>query len=85
MRQHAATATTKKKWAVLITMEDTNITAQGILVLYVLHNYEKFLIQEDLYGKEGRDSAVIQKELLPNTSSNREENTKMTENVLNSR
>lgn len=30
-------------------------------------------------------TAVIQKKLLPNTSSNREENTEMTENVLNSR
>lgn len=40
-------------WAVPITMEDTNITAQEILVLYVLRDCEKFLIQEDLHGKEG--------------------------------
>lgn len=63
-------------------MEDTNTTAQEILVVYVLHDYEKFLIQEDLHGKEGRSYS---EELLPNTSSKREENMKMTKNVINRR
>lgn len=57
------------------------ISAQEILMC-VLHEYEKILIQDSLHGKEESSPACIQKVLLPNTHSNREENTKMTENAL---
>lgn len=66
-------------------MEDVSIPAQTILMFYVFHCYGKLLIKEDFQGKEGSSSAVIQKELLPNTRSSREENRKMTENVLTRR
>lgn len=60
------------------------ISAQEILMLCVVHEYETFLIQDNLHRKEERNSACLQKELLPNTNNNREENTKMTEKALKS-
>ncbi|KAJ7412905.1 hypothetical protein BTVI_45023 [Pitangus sulphuratus] len=38
--------------------------------------------EDNLHGKEGSDSAGTQKELLLNTSNNREQTRRMTENVL---
>lgn len=65
-------------------MEGTDITAQEILMLCVLHEYEKFLIQDNLHGEEESNSAHIQKEILPNTNNSREGNAKVTENALKS-
>lgn len=46
-------------------MENIDIPAQDILCGF--QDYEKFLLQEDIHRKEGNNSAIIQKELPPNT------------------
>lgn len=74
----------QKQWTVLIAREGTNICPGNPDHIHVPHEYEKFLIQDNLYGKEESNSACIQKEHLPNTNNNRDENTKMSENALQS-
>lgn len=73
------------QWAALISMEDISNTAQAVL-MYGFHYDRKLLIKEDLYGKKNKVWScryVIQKELLLNTRSRRENNRELTEKVLN--
>lgn len=71
----------QKQWTVLIAMEGTKICTGNPDVVCSSWKW-KILIPDSLHGKEESNPACIQKELLPNTDSNREENTKMTENAL---